>query len=123
MLLDDLHRFVTILRSQSNATVEMDLAKLDLLVAIAKEPGLTAGEYAGKVGMPLSSTNRYLREMRGGQSGRERPKVGIGLVEARAVPNDWRKHEVIVTRKGKLLLEQLLTLGSKPGVAGDAPTP
>jgi len=110
--LTDLQQLVTILRSQSNATVEMDLPKLDLLIAIATEPGLSAGEYADKVAMPRSSVNRYLREMRGGQSGRERPKVGIGLVEARAVQNDWRKHEISLTRKGKLLLDQILALGA-----------
>jgi len=113
MLLDDLHQFVTILRSQSNATVEMDLPKLDLLLAVAREPGLSAGEYAEKTGMPKSSINRYLREMRGGQTGRERPKVGIGLVDAKAVPTDWRKHEIYLTRKGKLLVDQLCALGRK----------
>lgn len=113
MHLDDLQQFVLILRSQSNDTVEMDLPKLDLLLAVAKEPGLAAGDYAEKLAAPKSSTNRHLREMREGQSGRERPKVGLGLIRAKTTAEDWRKHEVFLTRKGKLLIDQLTKLNSR----------
>lgn len=113
MKLDDLHQFIRLLGLQSTMTVAMDLHKLKLLVAIAKEPGLTLDHYAERAEMPIFVAAPFLREMGPNTSKRKRPMVGkLGLIEARDVEDDWRKREFTLTPKGELLLEQLLALGS-----------
>ena len=116
MTLVELQTFIGILRTQSTDSVELDLPKFDLLVAVAVQPGLTAQEYGRIVNSPESSVNRHLRELREGQTGRQRPKRGLGLIVGHSDPNDWRKISVHLSRKGQLLIDQVLALGSKkPG--------
>lgn len=112
MKLQDLQTLITILRTQSNSTTELDLAKFDLLVAIALQPGLTGQEYGTLLDSPESSVNRHIRELRDGATGRQRPKQGLGLITGIPDPNDWRKISVQLSRKGKLLIDQVLALGS-----------
>lgn len=112
MTLKELQTFIGILRTQSTDTTELDLAKFDLLVAVAQQPGLTAQEYGRMLGSPESTVNRHLRELREGLTGKQRPKRGLGLIVGHSDPNDWRKISVHLSRKGQLLIDQILALGS-----------
>ncbi len=114
MTLVDLEKFVNILQTQGNATVEFSFTKLEIFLAVAKTPGLFSSDYAHTTNTPSSSTDRHLRELREGKSGGARPKTGLGLIEGRVLGDDWRKNEIHLSRKGKLLLEQLLALGGRP---------
>ena len=119
MHLDDLHQFIRLLRLQSTLTTEMDFHKMALLVAIAKEPGLTIEQYAERAEMHFLVAVRLFREMRVGQSKRGWPRVGpLGLIEARDEAAYWKKREIILTQRGELLIEQLLALGNNPAAYG-----
>lgn len=105
-----LHKLVTMLRAQSSANAEMSLHHLDVFLLIALTSKLSVKEYADMLEIPITSVSRYVRELGEGQGGTSRPKLGMGLVTAKQSPTDWRKHEVLLTRKGNLLLEQLLEI-------------
>lgn len=110
MDLKQFHKLIALLRTQSTTSVDMCLTKLDLLLAIAADPGLASAEYARAIDLPTSSVNRHLRELRAGASGKSAPKEGLGLVEAKTNATDWRKNEVYLSRKGRLLIDQMLAL-------------
>ena len=112
---ESLQTLVTLIQSQSNATVDMCLTKLDLLLAIAREPGLSVDEYSQRTGLPASSTSWHINELREGRSGKVLPMVGLGLIEARPNVDDWLRHEIFLSRKGKLFIDQLLALTGAGG--------
>jgi hypothetical protein len=117
MQLDDLYQFIRLLRLESTLTTEMDFHKLALLVVVAKEPGLTIEHYAERAEMHFLVAARFFREMRVGPSKRKWPRVGtLGLIEAGDEAGDWKKRGIVLTQRGKLLIEQLLTLGNNPSV-------
>lgn len=114
MLLADIEKLITLVQAQSNPTVDFCLTKLRLLLAIHEEPGLGAADYGRRCNLPDSSSSRHMRELKTGKSGNKRPMVGLGFIEAHPASDDWRKLEIRLSAKGKLLIEQLLALGANP---------
>lgn len=105
-----LQKAVALFRTQGNGQVDMCLSKIDLLLTIATQPGRSPAAYAELCGLPASTTNRHIRELRAGHVGPQRGKPGLGLVTSQSNPSDWRQHEVFLTRKGELLVEHLQSL-------------
>lgn len=105
-----IQKAVALLRTQGNENIDMCLSKVDLLLTIAAGPGRSPAEYADLCGLPGSTTNRHIRELRDGHVGPQRGKAGLGLLTSRPSASDWRRHEVFLTRKGQLLVEHLQSL-------------
>ncbi len=83
-------------------TMPLRYVKAFLLVALEEGEGVT--EYAKQAGVALGVMSRHLLDI--GDRNRHM-KAGFGLVTQRTDPLELRKHQVMLTDKGKALAHRL----------------
>jgi len=71
---------------------------------VTEEEGLGVGDYAKRAGVSVSVMSRHLLDI--GERNRKM-EAGFGLVTYRANPLELRKHEYMLTDKGRALLHQI----------------
>lgn len=71
---------------------------------VAEEEGLGVGDYAKRAGVSMSVMSRHLLDV--GERDRKGGK-GFGLVTYRSNPMELRKHEYMLTDKGRALLHKI----------------
>lgn len=84
------------------STMPLQYVKAFLLVA--EEEGLGVNDYAKRAGVSVSVMSRHLLDI--GDRNRNMEQ-GFGLVTYRSNPNELRKHEYMLTDKGRVLLHKL----------------
>jgi DNA-binding MarR family transcriptional regulator len=82
----------------------MPLQYVMAFLLVAEEEGLGVGDYAHRAGVSVSVMSRHLLDI--GVRNRHMEK-GFGLVEYRPNPLELRKHEYMLTDKGRALLNQI----------------
>jgi DNA-binding MarR family transcriptional regulator len=81
----------------------MPLQYVIAFLLVAEEEGLGVGEYAQRAGVSVSVMSRHLLDI--GDRNRHMEE-GFGLVTYRANPVELRKHEYMLTDKGRALLHK-----------------
>ena len=107
MKLDSLMLAMRLLRKQRE---QIRASQIELLLAVAEEPGLTMAELASRCDLSKSTITKAIDVL--GIDGRRDGKGGkpSGLVETRGSDCDDRKRCVFLTQKGQALLFQLHSL-------------
>jgi len=82
----------------------MPLQYVVAFLLVAQEELLGVGEYAERAGVSVSVMSRHLLDI--GERNRHLEK-GFGLVTYRANPMELRKHEYMLTDRGRALLHQI----------------
>jgi len=82
----------------------MPLQYVVAFLLVAEEEGLGVGDYAKRAGVSVSVMSRHLLDI--GERNRNMT-AGFGLVTYRANPLELRKHEYMLTDKGRALLHQI----------------
>lgn len=77
---------------------------------VAEEEGLSVSDYAKRAGVSKSVMSRHLLDI--GDRDREMGD-GFGLVTSRPNPMELRKHEYMLTDKGRAMLHRILRQWSK----------
>jgi len=95
-------RFIRLLRDQQS---EMPMQQADVLLAIARRPGLTMAELAEEVDLAQSSCSRNVAAL---SKYHRLGKPGLGLVEAVIDPREPRRRAIFLTQKGKVFVTQLM---------------
>jgi DNA-binding MarR family transcriptional regulator len=88
----------------------MPLQYVTAFLLVAEEEGLGVSDYARRAGVSLSVMSRHLLDI--GERNRGMDE-GFGLVTYRANPNELRKHEYMLTDKGRAVAHQILRQWSK----------
>ncbi len=88
----------------------MPLQYVSAFLMVASEEGLGVGDYAERAGVSVSVMSRHLLDI--GDRNRHMEE-GFGLVTYRANPMELRKHEYMLTDKGRALAYQLARRWSK----------
>jgi DNA-binding MarR family transcriptional regulator len=83
----------------------MPLQYVAAFLLVAEEEGLGVGDYARRAGVSVSVMSRHLLDI--GERNRNMEQ-GFGLVTYRANPMELRKHEYMLTDKGRALLHQIV---------------
>jgi DNA-binding MarR family transcriptional regulator len=83
----------------------MPLQYVRAFLLVAREEGLGVGEYAVRAGVSQSVMTRHLSDL--GDSNRYH-KPGFGLVATRPDPLNRRKHQAMLTGRGKALAHRLI---------------
>ena len=82
----------------------MPLQYIQAFLLVAQEEGLGVNDYAKRAGVSMSTMSRHLLDI--GERNRNMEK-GFGLVTYRPNPMELRKHEYMLTDKGRALLRQI----------------
>jgi DNA-binding MarR family transcriptional regulator len=82
----------------------MPLQYVVAFLLVAEEEGLGVGDYARRAGVSMTVMSRHLLDI--GERNRHMEK-GFGLVTYRANPMELRKHEYVLTDKGRAIVHQL----------------
>jgi DNA-binding MarR family transcriptional regulator len=82
----------------------MPLQYVKTFLLVAEEEGLGVKEYAQRAGVSTSVMSRHLLDI--GERNRHM-EDGFGLVTYRSNPMELRKHEYMLTDKGRALLHQI----------------
>jgi hypothetical protein len=90
----------------------MDLTLLDILIHVALYPRHNAAFYGKLLNIPLSTMSNHLRALRSGSYNMRIQKYGLGLLDGIPDAKDWRRVSVTVSRRGYLLIQQLLNIGA-----------
>jgi DNA-binding MarR family transcriptional regulator len=83
----------------------MPLQYVTAFLLVAYEEGLGVGDYATKAGVSVSVMSRHLLDI--GDRNRHMTE-GFGLVTYRSNPMELRKHEYMLTDKGRALAHRIL---------------
>lgn len=95
-------QFIRLLRNQQN---EMPMQQADVLLTIARRPGLTMAELAEEVDLAQSSCSRNVAAL---SDYHRLGKPGLGLVEAVIDPRNPRRRLMYLTQKGKVFVTHLM---------------
>lgn len=95
-------KFIQLLRKQQS---EMPMQQADVLLAIARRPGLTMAELAEEVDLAQSSCSRNVAAL---SDYHRLGKPGLGLVEAVIDPREPRRRAIFLTQKGKVFVTELM---------------
>lgn len=95
-------KFIQLLRQQN---AEMPMQQADVLLAIARKPGLTMAELAEECDMAQSSCSRNVAAL---SEYHRLGKPGLGLVEAVIDPREPRRRAIFLTQKGKVFVTELM---------------
>lgn len=82
----------------------MPLQYVTAFLLVAEEEGLGVGDYAKRAGVSVSVMSRHLLDI--GERNRNMTE-GFGLVTYRSNPMELRKHEYMLTDKGRAILHQI----------------
>lgn len=82
----------------------MPLQYVTAFLLVAEEEGLGVVDYAQRAGVSISVMSRHLLDI--GERNRNMDE-GFGLVTYRSNPLELRKHEYMLTDKGRALLHQI----------------
>jgi DNA-binding MarR family transcriptional regulator len=82
----------------------MPLQYVVAFLLVAEEEGLGVGDYAKRAGVSVSVMSRHLLDI--GERNRDMEE-GFGLVTYRANPMELRKHEYMLTDKGRAMAHQI----------------
>jgi DNA-binding MarR family transcriptional regulator len=82
----------------------MPLQYVRAFLLVAAEEGLGVGDYAQRAGVSVSVMSRHLLDI--GDRNRNR-EDGFGLVTYRSNPMELRKHEYMLTDRGRALAYQI----------------
>ncbi|MHB8392432.1 MAG: hypothetical protein ACYDBH_23100 [Acidobacteriaceae bacterium] len=82
----------------------MPLQYVTALLLVAEEEGLGVNDYARRAGVSVSVMSRHLLDI--GERNRNMT-AGFGLVTYRSNPLELRKHEYMLTDKGRAMLHQI----------------
>jgi hypothetical protein len=88
----------------------MPLQYVTSFLRVAEEEGLGVNDYAKRAGVSISVMSRHLLDI--GERNRKM-KPGFGLVTYRANPMELRKHEYMLTPKGRQLLKKMFSALTK----------
>lgn len=83
----------------------MPLQYVTAFLLVAEEEGLSVVDYARRAGVSISVMSRHLLDI--GDRNRNMEE-GFGLVTYRSNPMELRKHEYMLTDKGRALLHKCL---------------
>jgi DNA-binding MarR family transcriptional regulator len=83
----------------------MPLQYVTAFLLVAEEEGLGVNDYAKRAGVSMSVMSRHLLDI--GERNRNMEE-GFGLVTYRANPLELRKHEYMLTDKGRTVLHQIM---------------
>ncbi|TWG60756.1 helix-turn-helix domain-containing protein [Aminobacter sp. J44] len=95
-------KFIQLLRKHQT---DMPMQMADVLLAIARRPGLTMAELAEEVDLAQSSCSRNVAAL---SEYHRLGKPGLGLVEAVIDPREPRRRAIFLTQKGKVFVTQLM---------------
>ena len=95
-------RFIRLLREQQS---DMPMQMTDVLLVIARRPGLTMAELSEEVDLAQSSCSRNVATL---SEYHRLGKPGLGLVEAIIDPREPRRRAIFLTQKGKVFVTQLM---------------
>lgn len=82
----------------------MPLQYVIAFLLVAEEEGLGVGDYAERAGVSVSVMSRHLLDI--GERNRNMEE-GFGLVTFRANPMELRKHEYMLTDKGRAIMHRI----------------
>lgn len=82
----------------------MPLQYVTAFLMVAQEEGLGVGDYAERAGVSVSVMSRHLLDI--GERNRMMEE-GFGLVTYRPNPMELRKHEYMLTDKGRALIHRI----------------
>ena len=88
-----------------SVSTSMPCSYVAAYLAVALKPGLGVTDYGNAIGIVQPIMSRILLEI--GQKSRNGGE-GLGLLDSRRDPTDFRQHQVFLTPKGKMLLNQIL---------------
>jgi DNA-binding MarR family transcriptional regulator len=83
----------------------MPLQYVTAFLLVCHEEGMGVGDYAERAGVSVSVMSRHLLDI--GDRNRHMEE-GFGLVTYRANPMELRKHEYMLTDKGRALAHKIL---------------
>lgn len=83
----------------------MPLQYVTAFLLVAQEEGLGVGNYAERAGVSVSVMSRHLLDI--GERNRSMEE-GFGLVTYRPNPMELRKHEYMLTDKGRALIHRIV---------------
>jgi DNA-binding MarR family transcriptional regulator len=95
------------LRTVTKGMPHLSITGLRILLLAAANEGIGILELATKAGVANTVASRYVLDL--GDRNRHM-KAGLGLLTSRQDPNNLRKHEVLLTAKGRALVNEYAEL-------------
>jgi DNA-binding MarR family transcriptional regulator len=96
---------LTRLVTEATDNPDLPVSHLRMLLLVARQPGLTVGEYVRESGLSLSGVSRALVQM---SEVRRQADRGPGLVKVTVNAYNRRQKNVTLTEKGQRLLESVV---------------
>lgn len=116
MKLNDIHKLVRRLSETSQeADVTISLPMLEIFLLVATTPGINIIDIVELMKVNNSTITLYCQRLGEGERSRYRDgkpikKPGLGLVKTEIEDDDHRKRRVLLTQKGKELVERLQSI-------------